>query len=72
MEIPDFSHLKGLLSTKELEILSLIALGLSNPEIAGRIHISTNTVKYHIKNIYLKLEVSSRAELLAREYALGL
>ncbi|MBI5666981.1 MAG: tetratricopeptide repeat protein [Chloroflexi bacterium] len=56
------------LSEQEQRVLRLIAAGLSNPEIAAELVISINTVKTHVKNIYAKLNVSSRedARLAAR------
>ena len=53
------------LSQRELEILSLIAEGLSNQEIAARLYISVRTVKFHTSNIYSKLEAESRTEAVA-------
>ena len=60
------------LSEREKEILSLIAEGLSNQEIAGRLVISITTVKTHIGNIFNKLGVTSRTQALARVDGLGL
>ena len=50
------------LSEQEQRVLRLLAAGLSNPEIAQELVVSVNTVKTHIKNIYRKLNVSSRSE----------
>lgn len=58
--------LEAKLTPREIEILSFLEQGLSNKEIAEKGFVSVETVKYHIKNIYLKLHVSSRAELIAR------
>jgi len=55
------------LSQRELEILTLIAAGLKNREIAERLIISLNTVLYHVKNIYSKLSVNKRALAIAKE-----
>lgn len=57
------------LSERELEILTLIAAGLKNKEIAAQLFISLNTVLYHVKNIYGKLGVNKRtlAIIKARE-----
>lgn len=50
------------LTTRETEILALIAEGKSNKEIAAELVISINTVKVHVSNIFQKIEVSSRTE----------
>jgi LuxR family maltose regulon positive regulatory protein len=60
------------LTEREIEVLRLYAAGLTNPEIARRLFVSQNTVKWYAKNIYLKLDVHSRAEALARAYELDL
>jgi LuxR family maltose regulon positive regulatory protein len=70
------SHLKSTLveplSERELEVLRLIAEGLSNAEIAARLVIAQGTVKRHINNIYGKLGVESRTQAVARSRELGL
>lgn len=50
------------LSVREVEVLRLLADGLPNREIAGRLHISENTVKNHVRNILDKLGMHSRME----------
>jgi LuxR family maltose regulon positive regulatory protein len=57
---------EGLLSERELEVLRYLAAGLTYPGIAERLIISVNTVRHHVKGMYSKLGVSSRAEALAR------
>jgi LuxR family maltose regulon positive regulatory protein len=59
------------LSARELDTLRLVALNLPNQEIADKLFISLNTVKTHIKNIYLKLEVDNRAKAVAKAKELG-
>jgi LuxR family maltose regulon positive regulatory protein len=60
------------LSARELEVLSLIADGLSNKEIADQLFIGVGTVKWYATNIYGKLGVSSRTQATARAQELGL
>jgi DNA-binding CsgD family transcriptional regulator len=54
------------LSDREIEVLLLISQGYKNAEIAEKIFVSLNTVKSHIKNIYVKLDVKNRVEALKR------
>jgi LuxR family maltose regulon positive regulatory protein len=60
---PSLVHL---ISARELEILRLIAEGLSNQAIAQRLFLSIGTVKVHVKHIYGKLDVNSRTQAVAR------
>jgi LuxR family maltose regulon positive regulatory protein len=60
------------LSKREQEILRYVAAGLTNQEIADRMFISVNTVKTHLKHIFSKVGATSRAQAIARAYALGL
>ena len=58
------------LSLREREIFDLIVCGKSNKEIACDVNISVNTVKFHVKNIYGKLDIKSRKEAVTIENAL--
>lgn len=60
------------LTRRELEVLRELAAGYSNQEIAGRLCISENTVKYHVHSILEKLDLSDRrdAAIYAREHGL--
>jgi LuxR family maltose regulon positive regulatory protein len=60
------------LSARELEVLSLIAQGKSNQEIADQLYLALNTVKRHASNIYDKLEAKKRTEAIAKARQLGL
>ena len=60
------------LSGRELEVLGLVAEGLSNKEIADRIFLSLRTVKWHTTNIFAKLGVGNRTEAAAKARSLGI
>ncbi|HEX9897629.1 MAG TPA: LuxR C-terminal-related transcriptional regulator, partial [Candidatus Methylomirabilis sp.] len=63
---PVASHAETeILTRREREILGLIVDGLTNAEIAGRLHVSQNTVASHVKNLYSKIQVRSRSEATA-------
>jgi ATP/maltotriose-dependent transcriptional regulator MalT len=56
----------GVLSVREMEILLLVARGLSNRQIANALHLSEATVKRHLANAYPKMGVSSRGEAIRK------
>lgn len=60
------------LTPREGEVLELLGRGLSNKLIAGELHISEHTVKFHISSLYAKLGVSSRAEAVGQGARHGL
>ena len=60
------------LSQRELEVLQLIAQGLSNQEISERLFLALSTVKGHNRSIFDKLQVQRRTEAVARARELGL
>jgi LuxR family maltose regulon positive regulatory protein len=66
------SSLLDPLSERELEVLRLIAQGLTNREIASRLFLAQSTVKVHTRNIYGKLDVHSRTQAVACAQELGL
>ena len=59
------------LTSREIEILKLIAGGLSNREIAFSLSISESTVENHIHNIYGKLDITKRSQAVALAYQTG-
>ncbi len=69
---PLSSELVEPLSEREIEVLNLIAEGLTNQEIATRLYLSLNTIKVHARNIYGKLGVTNRTQAVTRARALGL
>ena len=60
------------LSERELAVLAYLPSRLTNVEIASRLYVSVNTLKTHLKNIYRKLDVTSRGEAIERAESLGL
>lgn len=70
-DIPQ-SNSNELLSQRELEVLRLIAQGLSNDEISQRLFLALDTVKGHNRRIYGKLQVQRRTEAIIRARELGL
>ncbi|MFF5522630.1 response regulator [Streptomyces coeruleorubidus] len=60
------------LTSRELEVLKLIARGLSNPEIADHLYISEATVKTHLNRTMTKLDLDSRAQAVVVAYESGL
>ena len=62
----------GLLTPKEAQILTLLASGLANKEIARAMDIGEQTVKWHLKNVFFKLNAASRRHAVDRARVLGL
>ena len=60
------------LTAREVEVLGLMAAGLSNPEIAARLYIGVGTVKTHVNRLFAKLAAASRTQAVARARELGL
>ena len=56
---------------KELDVLRALARGLKNKDIADELSVSVHTVEYHIHNLFLKLNASSRADVLMRAQRMG-
>jgi DNA-binding NarL/FixJ family response regulator len=68
----DFEFLNEPLTTRETEILALLAGGAGNKEIAGQLRISEHTAKFHVSSILSKLGAATRTEAVSRGYRLGL
>lgn len=60
------------LSSRELEVLQLMAQGLSNQEIADRLFLSLPTIKTHTSNLFFKLDVKRRTQAIEKARQLGL
>ena len=60
------------LSSRELDTLKLVALGLTNQDIAAKLFISNNTVKTHVRNILFKLEAKNRNEAVLKAKGKGI
>ena len=61
-----------ILSERELEILKLVAMGMSNKDVAERLFLSERTIKAHLTNIFNKLNVASRSEAIVKGLQWGL
>jgi len=64
-------ELRGL-TEREREVMTLVAAGLSNDEIAGRLFVSPLTAKTHVSRIMTKLDARDRAQLVVMAYEYGL
>jgi DNA-binding NarL/FixJ family response regulator len=62
----------ALLTQREIELVRMVAQGLRNREIAGRLHITEGTVKTHLRNVYRKLELENRVGVRAYAEEKGL
>ena len=60
------------LSNSEIRVLRYLPTNLSAPEIAGELTVSVNTVRTHMRHLYVKLDVHSRADAVKRARTLGL
>ena len=65
MSVP-FSEMRDTLTDREQEIVKWVTQGMTNKEIASRLGISDKTVKTHVRNVFNKLKISRRLELLLR------
>ena len=63
---------KSGVSSRELEVLQLMAAGLSNQEIAAHLFISLNTIKTHSSNLFMKMDVKRRTQAVDKARKLGL
>jgi DNA-binding NarL/FixJ family response regulator len=66
------THLFPELSTREREVLDLIAAGVNNADIAKRLYLSPKTVRNHVSSVFTKLQVADRADAIIRARAAGL
>lgn len=63
-------HGQQALSIREREVLALVATGMRNSQIAGKLYISQGTVKRHLTNIYAKLDATSRVDAIKKAISL--
>lgn len=72
VENPTNEKIKGILTDREIEVLSLIAKGLSYGETANVLGMSKNTLPVHIRNIYRKLQATNRSEAVYEARSIGI
>lgn len=68
---PDLVEVESPLTEKEMMVLKLLGQGYTYAEVATELHNSISTIQHHVKNIYLKLEVHSRARAIAKAQCQG-
>lgn len=61
-ELPERSQPGAVLTAREREVMSMASSGLTNNEIALRLHVSVHGVKFHLASVYRKLGVANRTE----------
>ena len=72
-EGPDQNNVEALgLSKREMEVLQYLAQGHSNQEIADQLFVSLNTIKTHLNNLYVKLDVNRRTQAVVKARELQL
>lgn len=71
MSVPSENLVMGRLTDRELEVLTHVAAGSRNREIATELNVSVKTVEFHLSNILGKLGVRSRTEAVVRAWKLG-
>lgn len=65
------NHLESPLTVKEITVLKLLGEGYTYLEASSEMHVAVSTLQYHVKNIYQKLHVNSRAKAIAKATAQG-
>jgi ATP/maltotriose-dependent transcriptional regulator MalT len=63
---------KAILTERELQVLNLMSVGLSNKEIAIQLGVTAGTIKVHMHNVFSKLEVNKRTKAIAEAAKMNL
>jgi DNA-binding NarL/FixJ family response regulator len=69
---PDLSRVLNELTARERDVLALVAAGLSNAEVAARLHLGEATVRTHVGHIFAKTGSRDRAQAIVFAYSSGL